>query len=151
MSMMELEVSRPEETFKNVIALYTALIENRPNMRVKQVEINMNGEVTAEPMDFLFDVEKKAKRVLTPREYTLFSVYSANGVPQLIPAEAQVKLGTVWYENELDIDGPYRSLYFRIKNRMDRERFSSEPGTSDTDEYGTDYDINGTDTLTTGD
>lgn len=126
MTMLGLNVSRPEETFKNVIALYTALVENKRNLRVKRVELNMNGEVTAEPMDFLFDVEKKAKRVLTPRQYTFFQVYTLNGAPQLISADIQLALGTVWYQTEMDIDGPYRSLYFRIKNRMDRERFTKE-------------------------
>ena len=125
MSMMELQIARPEDTFKNVIALYTALIENRHNMRVRQVELNMNGEVTAEPLDFLLDVEKKARRVLTPRQYTLFYLYSLHNHPELIPADVQLALGTVWCENDLGIDGPYRTLYFRVKNKTDRERLYS--------------------------
>lgn len=126
MTMLGLEVKRSEEVFKNVIALYTSLVENRQNMRVKQTELNMNGEVTAEPMDFLFDCEMKAKRVLTQRQYTFFRVFSENGMPQLIPMDIQLALGTVWYETKLDIDGPYRSLYFRVKNRMDREHLTKE-------------------------
>ena len=126
MTMLGLEVKRSEEVFKNVIALYTSLVENRQNMRVKQTELNMNGEVTAEPMDFLFDCEIKAKRVLTQRQYTFFRVFSENGMPQLIPVDIQLALGTVWYETKLDIDGPYRSLYFRVKNRMDREHLTKE-------------------------
>lgn len=126
MTMLGLDVARSEDTFKNVIALYSSLVENRQNMRVKQVEVNAHGEVTAEPMDFIFDVEKKAKRVLSPYQYTLFYLYSANGAPQLIPADVQLALGTVWYESELDLDGPYRSLYFRVKNRMDREMMNTE-------------------------
>ena len=126
MTMLGLQIKYSEETFKNVIALYTSLVENRQNMRAKQAELNMNGEVTAEPMDFLFDCEMKAKRVLTQRQYTFFRVFSENGMPQLIPVDIQLALGTVWYETKLDIDGPYRSLYFRVKNRMDREHLNKE-------------------------
>ena len=126
MTMLGLQIKYSEETFKNVIALYTSLVENRQNMRAKQAELNMNGEVTAEPMDFLFDCEMKAKRVLTQRQYTFFRVFSENGMPQLIPVDIQLALGTVWYETKLDIDGPYRSLYFRVKNRMDREHLTVE-------------------------
>lgn len=134
MSMLELQIARPEDTFKNVIALYCALIENRQNMRVRQAVLNMNGEVTAEPLDFLLDVEKKAQRVLTPRQYTLFYVYSLHSTPELIPTDVQLALGTVWYENELDIDGPYRTLYFRVKNKLEREKqYGNLIGADDTE------------------
>lgn len=135
MTMLGLNVSRPEDTFKNVIALYTALVENRRNLRVKQAEINMSGEVPAEPMDFLFDVEMKARRALSPYHYTLFRIYTEHNAPHLIPADAQLDLGTAWYEADLDIDGPYRALYFRVKNRMERERLTK---TNDTGDDGND-------------
>lgn len=134
MSMLELNVSRPEDTFKNVIALYTALVENRQNMRVRQAQLNMNGEVTAEPLDFLLDVESKAQRVLSPRQFTLFYIYSLNSRPELIPADVQLALGTVWYESKLDIDGPYRTLYFRVKNKLEREKqYGNLIGADDTE------------------
>lgn len=124
--MLELEVTRPEETFKDVVALYSALAENRRNLRVRQVEINSNGEVTAEPLDFMLDCESKAKRVLAPGQYVMFRMFAENGFANRLPAEIQIALGTKWYEDEMGIEGPYRTLYFRVKNRADREQIISE-------------------------
>src|SRR5271166_5967119 len=121
MTMLGLEINRFEDTFNNVLALYIALIENRNNMRVKQVEKNANGEVPADPLDFMCDVEKRARTALAPKDYTLFLAFSANNAVHLIPDNVKLGLGKTWYENSLDISGSYRSLYFRVKNQMERD------------------------------
>lgn len=165
MTMLGLSVSRAEDTFRNVIALYVTLIDNRAALRVRSTGSNANnnlftvnpgGSVTvtqgqvkrllekgviskspAETMDFIIDVETKAKRILSVKNYALFQYYSAASAPQLIPLEAQLALGSEWYKKDMDVDGPYASLYFRVKNEQDRERNNSyaigdiEPGQFD--------------------
>jgi hypothetical protein len=150
MTMLGLEVSKAEDVFRNVIALYVTLIDNRAALRVRSTEsstnnsfftVNPGGSVTvtqgqvkkllekgvtskspAEATDFIIDVETKAKRALSIKNYALFQYYSAAAAPQLIPLEAQLSLGSAWQKNNMDVDGPYASLYFRVKNEQDRER-----------------------------
>lgn len=135
MTMLGLEVTRAENVFRNVSALYATLIEGRNQMRVRRVELNMNNEVSAEPLDFLCDVESKAKRTLSPRQYTLFQCFAKASATQLTSLEVQLALGEIWYKTGLDLDGTYASLYFRIKNAQARESMKAriENGTRATE------------------
>jgi hypothetical protein len=119
--MIGLSITRSEEVFSNVAALYTTLVEGRNNLRVRRVELNMNNEVTAEPLDFILDVESKAKKVLSPKHYAMFQYFVMAGEPQLTPLEAKLALGEVWYASDLNLDGSYKTLYFRVKNQQARE------------------------------
>jgi hypothetical protein len=85
----------------------------------------MNNEVQALPLDFVCDVELRSKQALSPRQYALFCCYALNSSPELLPLDAQLALGTAWYAYGLDLDGSYRSLYFRIKNQMERDNLKA--------------------------
>lgn len=113
---------RSEECFENVMALFTTLQDGRNSMRSRRAELNMNNEVPAEALDFLMDVEIKAKRVLSGLNYSMFLRLAEEGSYNLLPEYLKLILGNVWSERKMGVDGDYRSLYFRVKNSQARER-----------------------------
>ena len=145
--MIGLSITTAEEVFRNVVTLYITLNESRKQLRPRNTEtsasrslaVNRGGSVTvtqeqyrrmlekggknnpAEPLDFVLDVETKAKHVLSPREYTLLQCFCAASSPELVPFGTQFTLGTAWNEAGLGIEGTYASLYFRVKNEQMRE------------------------------
>lgn len=121
MTMLGVEVTRAEDVFRNVVALYTTLLEGREQLRVHRAVLGVNNECRAEELDFICDVESSAGRILTPRQYALFLAYTLASEPALIPLDAQLALGSIWYTLGLDLDGAYRSLFFKIKNQMERD------------------------------
>jgi hypothetical protein len=104
-----------EDVAKNVFALYAALKnESRPRA-LRRAELKQ-GEVTAEAVDFLADVELKCKRILNPTQYRLTLRYAAEDRYDAIPKVLQQELGKLFMESNLNYDGDYRVLYFRAKN-----------------------------------
>jgi hypothetical protein len=129
--------ANPEEVFSEVEALYSTLLSGRGALRVRRAKINTSGEVQCEPLDFLWDVEIRAKEILDPLDYAMFLRLSYQEQPELIPAHIKEALGIIFDANGLGITGAYRSLYFRIKNQNmreamhEREQFGTEPNQFD--------------------
>ena len=108
---------RDMEAFNNVVALYTDL--KNTSLRVKQATIKAD-ELEAQPIDFVIDVELKAKRLLGEPIYNLFLRAVFNENLDLLPESTREALGENWISYGLGPDGTYRKLYFRIKNEQIR-------------------------------
>lgn len=111
-----------EDIFSNVFALYYALkSESRPQS-VRRAALNAAGEVKAEAIDFLADVEIKSKRVLNVDQYrrlmSLVALDRYNDVPVLY----KQSLGLMFLRNDLNYDGAYRVLYYQAKNNRLQDR-----------------------------
>jgi hypothetical protein len=117
----QLELKRWEETYSNVMALYAAL-QDAGHFRVRRAELRQ-GEVKPEPLDFVVDVELKAVRTFkaNPGDLVLwFLVLSAPESYEQLPQHLRQGLGRQFELNNLGVDGHYRLLYYRIKNRKER-------------------------------
>lgn len=101
--------------FSDVTALYQVFNESRDTHRTKRAEYRCD-EVPALPIDFLMDVELKAKRVLPADIYDMFLRLTSLGQLSLLPQPAQILLGRVWKEYGLGVEGSYSKLYFKTKN-----------------------------------
>ena len=103
------------ESFNAVVALYSILKSNSSSLRVKQA-VYRADEVTAEPIDFILDVEIKAKRAVGQRFYDMFlrAVYNEN--LDLLSDTLRETLGSTFIEYGLGPDGTYRRLFYSIKN-----------------------------------
>jgi hypothetical protein len=108
------------DEFNSVCALYAILKTNSSSLRVKQA-VYRQGEVSAEPLDFLIDVEIKTKRAIGQQFYDLFlrAVYNEN--LDILPEYLREALGKAWQEWGLGVEGAYRTLYFNAKNSQMRE------------------------------
>jgi hypothetical protein len=120
-SSFDLEVSQEDRwrtVYEEVMALYAAIKDTPGAIRVRRAEMRQ-GEVKAEPIDFIIDVELKAEAALhenpiglagwaylldNPEEYSLLHI----GVKEV--------LGRTFEGARLGVDGDYRKLYFRVKN-----------------------------------
>lgn len=104
-----------EAVFQDVMALYTAL--HTSHLSVKRAKLNLRNQVNAEPIDFICDVEIKAKRALSWAEWTWFERTSAtpDGYT-VLPRHLKQLLGKAFKEGGLHIDGDYKTLYFLAKN-----------------------------------
>jgi hypothetical protein len=115
------ELMSYEDVFSNVMALYVALkSENRP-YSIRRAEMKQ-GEVTAEPIDFIADVEIKAKRILTPDQYRRFMRLAENDRYNEVPPKYKQTLGVLFQRSNMNYDGDYRVLYFRAKNNQLQDR-----------------------------
>jgi hypothetical protein len=115
------ELLEYEEVFYNVLALYHTLKgDNRPQS-IRRAEMKQ-GEVTAEPIDFLADVEIKARRLLSPKYYHFFLRVGSMGDYHIMPRELKQTLGLLFLRSDLNYDGAYRVLYFRAKNNQLNDR-----------------------------
>lgn len=107
---------RLEQVFTDVMALYEAL-QSSHSVCVRRAQLNLRGEVPAEAIDFICDVEIKAKRAG-------FDIHSlASGDP--IERSAKQSAGKAFLEGGLHIDGDYKTLYFRIKNQAARNSMTT--------------------------
>ena len=78
MSKTELvEETTFRDTFLNVMTLY-GVLKAQPSLSIHRAELRQ-GEVTAEGVDFLADVEIKAKRVLNPTQFRLLMKFAEGG------------------------------------------------------------------------
>jgi hypothetical protein len=107
------------EYFNTVVALYFILKSNSASFRVKPAVIR-DGEVEAQPMDFIFDVEIKTKRALGQPFFDLFLRAVANEQTEILPEYMRESLGKYWKSYGLTPEGSYAKLYFDIKNKQDR-------------------------------
>lgn len=111
------------DTFLNVMTLY-AVLKAQPSLSIHRAELKQ-GEVTAEGVDFLADVEIKAKRVLNPTQFRLLMKFAGEDKLASVPATIQQQLGLIFLRSKMNYDGDYRVLYFRAKN--DRLQDRDEP------------------------
>jgi hypothetical protein len=103
--------------YSSVIALYQVLRGNPSTIRVKRA-IARGGEVTAEALDFLIDVELKAGRVLNGPDYMQWIRLADTENYNLVPEENQEVLGEQWKAYGLTEEGAYHTLY--AKNKLVR-------------------------------
>jgi hypothetical protein len=110
---------RNMESFNAVIALYSILKANSRSLRVKQV-LYRADEAECLPVDFLIDVEVKAKRAVGQTFYDMFlrAVYNEN--TEILSETLREALGRTFLEYGLTPDGAYRRLYYSIKNEQIR-------------------------------
>jgi hypothetical protein len=130
MSERQIETQLFQDCFLNTVALYSAL-KAQPSRGVRRAELKQ-GQVAPEVIDFLADVEIKAKRTLREPYYTVLLQLAAEDKYQEFPIDLQNELGQVFLRNDLGCGGHYRVLYFRAKNNQlqDREepqQFPEEP------------------------
>lgn len=111
-----------EDVFSNVMALYCALKNESRPQSIRRAELKQ-GEVTAEPIDFIADVEVKAKRVLTADQFRRLMSLAEKDRYHEVPPKYKQQLGLLFLRSKMNYDGDYRVLYFRAKNNklMDRE------------------------------
>ena len=117
------------ENFSNVTALYAVFNEGRGSLRAKHIvphfspnndRLDISLEVEALPIDFLMDVELKAKRALPLPIYEMFLRLAFGGNLEVLPEAAKLILGKAWLEYNLGVEGAYRNLYFKTKNEQIR-------------------------------
>jgi len=128
----------PKEAYLAAMAAY-AIIRTTNLAQVRRAEMRQ-GEVKAEPIDFVCDVETRAKLTLTDHNELLlwWDVLEEPDRYPGLPEYMQEELGLAFTLFDLGISGPYRQLYFRLKNQSDRRRLNATQGTSDTDYTGGD-------------
>ena len=115
------------EAFASTIALYSVLKSNSMSLRVKQV-VYRADEAEALPVDFLIDVELKAKRTVGQRFYEMFqrAVYNEN--LDLLSEVLREALGRTFLEYGLGPDGAYARLYYKVKNDQVRSYMKEAQG-----------------------
>jgi len=116
--VIETKERNPVDVYRNVVSLYGILQGRRHHLRIRRAALNLRGEVKAEPIDFIADVELKAKRILEPVEFEMFQRLVLQGEPELLPPGLQRDLGEIWNRYGLNFDGPYSSLFFQVKNEQ---------------------------------
>lgn len=113
--------SRWETAFTEVMALYSVL-KNSPRIAAKRAKLNLRNQVNAEPIDFICDVEIKAKRCLSAPQYAWFeSVVAIPDGYKLLPASIQEALGKTFVIGRLHLDGDYKALFFMAKNAVEEQ------------------------------
>ena len=120
MSKAEVEETLFRDVFQNVLTLYTVL-KAQPSQSIRRAELRQ-GEVTAEAVDFIADVEIKAKRALTPAQYRLLMISVSNEALENVPRDVQQQLGLMFLRSNLNFDGDYRVLYYKAKNNRLEDR-----------------------------
>jgi hypothetical protein len=115
----EIQKKRNMEAFEDTVALYTVLKSNSAALRAKQVSYHAE-EMEILPIDFVIDVEVKVRRAVGQRFYDIFlrSVYNEN--TEILSETLREALGKTFLEYSLTPDGPYRRLYYKIKNDQTR-------------------------------
>ena len=121
------EKERNLEVFNYTVALYSILKANSMSLRVKQV-IYRADEAESLPIDFIIDVELKAKRLVGQRFYDIFlrAVYNEN--IEILSETLREALGRTFVEYGLGPDGAYARLYYRIKNDQIRSYMREQNG-----------------------
>ncbi|SRR6266705_365163 len=112
------EVSHEDRVFGEVMALYNAIKDTPGIMKVRRAEMRQ-GEVKALPIDFVIDVELKAKRALLNDPYGQTEWSIVLGSPdqyQGISVLTREILGREFNSCNLGVEGAYRMLYWRAKN-----------------------------------
>jgi hypothetical protein len=115
------------ENFNSVVALYSVLKSNSASLRVKQVAYRAD-EAECLPVDYILDVEIKAKRAVGQRFYDMFlrAVYNEN--LEILSETLREALGRTFVEYGLGPDGAYARLYYKIKNDQIRSYMREQNG-----------------------
>ena len=116
----ELEEMQFRDVFLNVMTLFS-ILKAQPSQSIRRAELRQ-GEVTAEAVDFMADVELKSKRVLTPAQYRLLMFSVSNEALENVPKDVQQQLGLMFLRSNLNFDGDYRVLYYKAKNNRLEDR-----------------------------
>lgn len=111
---------RPQEgeIYLEVMALYTAIKDTPGILRVQRAEMRQ-GEVKALPIDFIIDVELKAKRAIVYGPFAQSEWAEVMAEPNKYEGVSEFTrraLGRTFNEYGLGVDGAYRMLYWRTKN-----------------------------------
>lgn len=120
MKKTEAEEMTFRDTYMNVMTLY-AVLKAQPSQSIHRAELRQ-GEVAAESVDFLSDVEIKAKRILSPAQYSLLMSHVAEERIDSVPKDVQEQLGLMFLRSKLNYDGDYRVLYYKAKNNRLQDR-----------------------------
>lgn len=118
------ELLSGKESYLAAMAAY-AIIRTTNLAQVRRAEMRQ-GEIKAEPIDFVCDIEVRAKKTLTDRNELILwwdVLEEPDRYPDL-PEYLQETLGMAFQQYDLSIAGPYRQLYFRLKNQSDRRRLN---------------------------
>ncbi len=115
------ELLEYEDVYTNVMALYSVLKNGTRPLCIRRAELRQ-GEVRPEPIDFLADVEIKAKRILNPTQYRLLMKFVADEKCESVPKILKQSLGLLFLRSDLNYDGAYRLLYFQAKNNQLNDR-----------------------------
>lgn len=118
---------RDMEDFNSVAALYSVLKSNASALRVKQA-IMRADELEPLPLDYIIDVETKARRLLGEPIYNLFLRAIFNENLDLLPEYTREAMGRDWISYGLGPEGTYRKLYFRVKNEQVRSFLKEHNG-----------------------
>ena len=110
-----------EDVFSNVMALYSVLKNGGRPQSIRRAELKQ-GEVIAEPIDFISDVEIKTKRLLNSTQYRLLMKFVADDKYDSVPKTIKQQLGLLFLRSDMNYDGAYRILYFRAKNNQLQDR-----------------------------
>jgi hypothetical protein len=121
----QVEAATYRDCFLNVSALYSVL-KGTPQQGVRRAELKQ-GECIAEAIDFLADVEIKAKRVLSPVQCKVYLQLAISDDYVLFPSDLQCTLGQEFMRSNMNYDGDYRVLYYRAKNNQLHDRVEAEP------------------------
>ena len=115
------ELLEYEDVFSNVMALYIVLKNEGRPQSIRRAELKQ-GEVTAEAIDFIADVEIKAKRILNATQYRLLMKFVAEDKYNSTPKTVKQQLGVLFLRSNMNYDGDYRVLYYRAKNNQLQDR-----------------------------
>jgi hypothetical protein len=128
MTKHDIEVKeRNLEMFNNVVALYYILKSNNRALKLKH-ETYRAGEVIAQPLDFLLDIEIKSKRLLGEPLYYMLLRTIANESTDVLSETMRESLGNTFREYSLGPDGHYAKLYFAVKNAQVRSFMKGQNG-----------------------
>lgn len=103
-----------EEVYTSVMALYAAL-KDIGQFKVRRAQVRQE-EVPAEAIDFICDVEIKAKRSNVDTVAWQFILAYPETYLDLSKENKQT-LGKAFKIGQLDVGGPYKKLFFRAKNQ----------------------------------
>lgn len=117
------------------MALFS-LLRGSNTIRVRRADMK-SGELIPEPIDFVCDIEIKAKRALTGNPGAIAEWQKVLDDPdsyELLPEDLRMVLGFTFSTNLLGVDGDYRKLYWRVKQEQDRRAVT--PTESEDDDAG---------------
>jgi hypothetical protein len=114
----------PEETFEAVISLYVTIIATLSSGTMKVLRYDKRTySMDIDSLSFKCDVELKARRALDQESYNMFCALLNSDSPlSLYPIDMKKRLGKVWSEYSMGVDGHYRKLFFLYKNALDRKK-----------------------------
>jgi hypothetical protein len=109
------------DAYASVTSLYLSYKGNPKPVAPRRAKLKQ-GVVAALPIDFICDVEIKAKRALTSADCRIFARCMHECKPGDVPQLTQILLGDTWMRHDMGYDSHYSVLYFRAKNDLARDR-----------------------------